>query len=221
MPASVSDLIHDLGADLRPVKRLRPPLVRALGWLAIVAATALVLAYFANLPGIAHRLEYVPDMWLAVLGSTLTTILGAVAAFELSLPDRKPAWVLLPVPGLLLWIAGTGMGCLRTWIIPGTQVATLEDARTCFTFIVSLSIPLSIIMVLMIRRACPLHPNLTALAAGLAVGAAAATLLNFFHPYDAGATDIAVHSMAIALVVVINRLVGGRLLTRTGFRAPM
>jgi hypothetical protein len=160
-------------------------------------------------------------MWLAVLGSTLTTILGAVAAFELSLPDRKPSWALLPVPGLLLWVAATGLGCLRTWVIPDMHPASMEEAHTCFMFIVSLSIPLSIIMILMIRRACPLRPNLAAAIGGLTVAAAAATLLNFFHPYDAGATDIAAHCAAVALVIAINRIVGGRLLTRRGFRPPV
>lgn len=210
--AQLDDLIGELGADLRPVRRLSPPLVRAAVWLGLVATTALVLAWFADLPGIAYRLRDVPDMWLAVLGSTLTTVLGAVAAFELSFPDRKPAWALLPVPGLILWIAGTGMGCLRAWVIPDLHAATFLEARVCFTFIVTLSIPLSIVMVLMIRRACPLRPNLTAATGGLAVAAAAATLLNFFHPYDAGATDIAVHIVAITLVIAVNRLFGGRLL---------
>lgn len=218
--AQLDDLIGELGADLRPVRRLSPPLVRAAVWLGLVATTALVLACFADLPGIAYRLRYLPDMWLAVLGSTLTTVLGAVAAFELSFPDRKPGWALLPLPGLLLWIAGTGMGCLRAWVIPDLHPATLLEARVCFTFIVTLSVPLSIVMVLMIRRACPLRPNLTAAIGGLAVAAAAATLLNFFHPYDAGSTDIAVHILAITLVIGVNRLFGGRLL-RSDLRPHM
>lgn len=212
MSTRFDDLIGDLGADLRPVRRLYPPLVRAAAWLGLVAATALVLASFADLPSIAYRLRYVPDMWLAVLGSMLTTVLGAVAAFELSFPDRKLTWALLPLPGLILWIAGTGTGCLRAWVIPDIHPATILEAKVCFTFIVTLSIPLSVVMVLMIRRACPLRPNLTAATGGLAVAAAAATLLNFFHPYDAGATDIAVHIVAIALVIGLNRLFGGRLL---------
>ena len=217
---SADDLIRQLAADLHPVKRLHSPLLRALGWIAIVVATALFLAARADLPGLAHRLQYVPDMWLAVLGSTLTTVLAAMAAFELSLPDRKPTWALLPIPGLLLWAGATGLGCLRTWIIPGAHPASIKEAQTCFVFIISLSIPLSIIMVLMIRRAYTLRPNLTAATGGLAVAAAAATLLNFFHPYDAGATDFAIHFAAIVLVISINRFVGGRLLTAQGFRAP-
>lgn len=220
MSAHLDDLIGALSADLRPVRRLHPPLVRAAVWLGVVALTALVLAWFADLPAIAYRLHAVPDMWLAVLGSTVTTVLGAIAAFELSFPDRKLTWALLPLPGLFLWIAATGMGCLRAWVIPDMHSATMLEARTCFTFIATISIPLSIVMVLMIARACPLRPNLTAAIGGLSVAAAAATLLNFFHPYDAGATDIAVHVVAIALVIGLNRLFGGRLL-RSQFRSRL
>lgn len=212
MAMPVENLITDLVADLRPVRRLAPPWLRAMGWLAVVAAVGGVLAAFADLPGIAHRLRYVPDMWLAVLGSGATTILAAIAVFELSLPDRRASWALLPLPGLALWIAGTGLGCLRTWTIPETGVATVVEGRACFIFIVSLSVPLSALMIVMIRRACPLRPNLSAICCGIAVAAGSATLLNFFHPFDAGATDIAVHLVAIGLVIGLNRLFGGWLL---------
>ena len=38
-----------------------------------------------------HRLMAAPDIWLAAMGSMLTTVFAAMAAFELSLPDRKAA----------------------------------------------------------------------------------------------------------------------------------
>ena len=49
--------------------------------------------------------------------------------------------------------------------------------------------------------------------------AAAATLLNFFHPYDAAATDLTVHAFAVALVVGINRALGGRIFSLAGVTA--
>ncbi len=212
--ASVDAMISGLTADLRPVGRLMSPGLRALAWLGLVAAAAAVLAYFSDLTDLAYRLHYVPDMWLAVIGSILTTILGAVATFQLSLPDRSPGWALLPLPGLALWIAASGMGCLRSWVIPDTHAASLAEAKDCFMFIVGLSVPLSILTILMVRRAFPMRPNLTAATGGIAAAAAAATLLNFFHPYDVGATDLAVHVAAIGLVILANRAFGGRLLRR-------
>jgi hypothetical protein len=41
-------LIRGLAADLKPVRRLPRPMLRALGWLGLVAAIALGLAVFAT-----------------------------------------------------------------------------------------------------------------------------------------------------------------------------
>jgi hypothetical protein len=205
-------LIRNLANDLVPVRRLRSPTVRALSWLGVVALVGAALARFADLPALETRLSGAPDMWLAVIGSVLTAVLAALAAFQLSLPDANRAWVLLPLPAAMLWIIASGLGCLRVWFVPGTHVAELNDARDCLIFIIGISIPLSALMFVMLRRACSLEPGLTAVSAGLATAAAAATLLNFFHPFDAAATDLAVHSCAVALVVVANWAFSGRLL---------
>ncbi len=210
-------LIRGLAADLKPVRRLPPPVLRAAAWLAAVVAIAIALAAFANLDAVWQRISAAPDLWLAVLGSTLTAILAAIAAFELSLPDAPRAWAALPLPAALLWVAASGLGCLRVWIVPQTHVASLAEARDCLIFIVSLSVPLSALLLWMLRRACPLQPGLTAAVGGLAVAAAAATLLNFFHPYDAAATDLSVHAVAVALVIAANRALCGRIFAAPGF----
>jgi hypothetical protein len=206
-------LIRDLATDLTPVRRLRSPSVRTFSWLAIVAATAVVLAMIADLSALGHRLIAAPDLWLAVTGSTLTTILAAFAAFQLSLPDARPGWALLPLPATLLWIGASGLGCLRIWFVPGTHVANPSEMRDCLIFVVGLSLPLSALLIIMLRRGCPLQPGLTAATAGFAAAAAAATLLNFFHPFDVAAIDLAVHALAVSLVIAGNRALGGRLLT--------
>src|SRR5262245_19457400 len=205
-------LIHDLAADLAPVRRLRPPSVRAFTWFAVVAAIAILLAIFGDLSALGQRISAAPDMWLSVIGSTLTAILAAVVAFQLSLPDARRTWALLPLPAVLLWIVASGVGCLRTWFVPGTHVADLSEARDCLIFIVGLAVPLSALLIIMLRRAYPLQPELTALVAGLASAAAAATLLNFFHPFDAAAIDLVIHVFAIAIVIGANWGLSGRLL---------
>ena len=205
-------LIRDLASDLAPVGRLRPPTVRALGWLAVVAIVAVALARFADLPALESRLSASPDMWLAVTGAIMTAVLAALAAFQLSLPDANRVWALLPLPAALLWVIASGIGCLRAWLVPGTHIAGLNEARDCLIFIIGISIPLSVLMFVMLRRACSLQPGLTAAMGGLATAAAAATLLNFFHPFDAAATDLAVHACAVALVIVANWSFSGRLL---------
>jgi hypothetical protein len=204
------NLIRDLGADLRPVRRLRAPALRALIWLAVVAAMALALIALSDVSAVTLRLMAAPDMWISALGSAATTVLAALAAFELLMPDRSRAWALLPMPTALIWIAATGAGCLRAWLIPNAHAATMNEEKDCLLFIVGLSVPLSALLILMLRRAYPLDPGLTAIMAGLAAAAAAATLLLLFHPFDASATDLTVHTFAVGLVVMANRVLARR-----------
>lgn len=205
-------LIQNLAADLRPVRRLRPPGLRALAWLAVVAASGAGLASISDVGAVRDRLTAVPDMWLALAGSAATAVLAALAAFQLGLPDRRPAWALLPLPTALLWLGASGLGCLRGWVLPNVHPASLGDTMDCLAFILGLSVPLSVLLVLMLRRAATLQPDLTAAMAGLAAAAAAATLLVLVHPFDASLADLAVHTSAVLAVVVANRAWGGRLL---------
>ena len=77
---SHDQLIRGLGAELRPVRRLPAPLFRALAWLAVLVALAIVLAAFANLDAVWQRISAAPDLWLAVIGSTLTAVLAAISS---------------------------------------------------------------------------------------------------------------------------------------------
>ena len=205
-------LVQALGADLTAVRRLRSPGLRVLMWLAILGAMALALAMVSDVKAMMSRLMAAPDMWVAALASMLTAVLAAAAAFELSLPDRKAAWALLPLPALLLWISASGMGCLRAWSIAGASPMPPAHVEHCLIFILGISLPLSLLLIAMLRRGFSLQPNLTAVIGGLACASAAATLLNFVHPYDAAATDLAVHALAVTIVVLVNATLGGRVL---------
>ena len=211
-PDSTDTLIWSLGADLTPVRRLAPPGQRMLVWLAIVCTIALALTLVSDVGAMIRRLTAAYDMWLAGVGSMLTALLAATAALQLSLPDRKPVWALLPLPTLLLWIGASGMGCLRPWSVAEAYPMPPGQTEHCLTFIVGLSVPLSLGFIVMLRRGFSLRPRLTAIVGGLACAAAAATLLNFIHPYDAAAADLAVHALAIAIVIVANAILGGRIL---------
>jgi hypothetical protein len=212
MDDSNDQLIGALAANLRPVRPLPPPALRTLLWLMLVAAVAAALATFSDLAVMWHRITATSDMWLAVLGWIATMATAAFAAFELSLPDRSRAWALLPLPAAALWVGASGLGCMRAYVLPGTHVAALGEARDCLLFIIGLSVPLSATLIVMLRRAYSLAPPLTAAMAGLGSAAAAATSLNFFHPFDATATDLAVHAVAVAIVVAAAWAFGTRTL---------
>ncbi len=124
------DLIAQLAADVRPVRPLRPPMLRALFWLAIaalmigtvVAAFGIRSDFMAEMGETHYQLEWA--------GSLLTGILSAIAAFHVSLPDRSRAWALLPFPGLVLWLFSIGYGCLTDWVRHGAEVSLSASASS-------------------------------------------------------------------------------------------
>jgi len=207
-------LIDRLGTDLVPVRRLLPPWLRTVGWMLVVAAIAAVLLMHYGAEPMLRRWAGTPDLGWAGMGAVITAVTAAWAAFALGVPGRRAAWAWLPLPGALLWIGASGLGCLRTWIAPGTQVASMHQSADCLIFIISFSIPLSALLIVLLRRACPLRPMLTAVLIGLASAAASASLLEICHSFDAAATDLLTHALAVAVVVAVNAAMGGRLLSK-------
>jgi hypothetical protein len=60
----------------------------------------------------------------------------------------------------------------------------------------------------LLRGGYSLRPDSTSALCGLASAAAAATISNVVHPHDAGASHLAVHGLAICMIVVSNRVLG-------------
>jgi hypothetical protein len=209
--SDISRLIGDLSADLKPVRRLPPPWLRALVWLGVVVIVAAVLVATRTLLPALGIVGNDPFMLPGAYASLLTAALAAIAAFELSLPDRSDAWIWLPVPGLVLWIALNGLGCLATLAIPGTQTTPFQF-MVCLSLIFAISLPLTAAMIVMVRRARPLRPLRVAVLGGLAASGAAATLLVLIHPHDSAVLDLAAHGVAVAVIIGLNVLLGGRLL---------
>ena len=206
-------LINALGAELTPVRRLLPPWRRALGWLLVVAVVAVGLFMRYGASTMLHRWHAAPDLGLAACGAVITAITGALASFLLAVPGRSVKWAWLPVPSAVLWIGASGLGCLRAHI-PGMPIMGLHGANDCLIFIISYSLPLSGLMIWLLRRACPLRPVLTAVTVGLASAAASASLLEICHNFDAAASDLVMHALAVAIVIGANAAMGGRLLSK-------
>jgi hypothetical protein len=213
-PRPYEALIDRLGTELVPVRRLLPPWLRTTGWLLLVGAIAAGLLMHYGADPMLRRWAATPDLAWAGVGAVVTAISAAWAAFALGVPGRRTAWAWLPLPGALLWIGASGLGCLRDWVAPGTQVAGMHQSADCLIFIISFSVPLSALLVVLLRRACPLRPTLTAVLIGLASAAGSASLLEICHAFDSAATDLLTHALAVGAVVAVNAAMGGRLLSK-------
>ena len=196
-------------ADARGGRMPWPAAVRAVLWLDAVVLAALALALGGKLPALGHGLGI--WTWTASAGSTLTAVLAALAAFELTAPGRGRAWGWLPVPGFALWVGASGLGCLA--LPGGTDVwgDTLAEAGECLAFLLKISAPLLALMLFMLWRAAPLMPWRAVAMGGIASAGAAASLLALVHPHDAALLDLGAHAIAAAVVLAVGA-VAARLL---------
>lgn len=207
MREATEQVIERLVADARPVRRLRPPMLRAALWLLAVAAIAAgAILLFSDLGVMADRLRD-PKLQVEMAATLLTGIAAVMAAFHLSLPDRSPLWALLPLPFLALWIASSGYACWRHWISVGPGGFELGESAHCLRFMLAISIPLGASLLVVLRRAAPLTPVRVAAIGGLGIGGIAAFVLQFFHPFDVTFMDLAVHLGAVAIVVAVASLI--------------
>jgi hypothetical protein len=209
---TTTELIDALVEGGGPVRRLRPPLVRAACWLALAA---LILALLAIGHGVrtdlAERLLQ-PDFALGIAAALATGVLAAIAAFCLSIPDRSRWWVLLPVPALALWAATISYGCITDWVSIGPQGIRFGDTLSCFAIIVLASVPPAIALAVMLRFAALLDSGAVAMTAALAVAAITAVAHSLLHAHDATVLILAWNLGTAGLITGIGSLFGGRAL---------
>jgi hypothetical protein len=210
---AAEELIDRLAADLAPVRRLPPPGLRAALWLLAVAALAAMLVLsFSDLATFARRAAE-PKLMVELIATLLTGIFAVIAAFELSVPDGPGWWALLPVPTFLLWLGSSGYSCWRYWIAIGPGGWRTGESADCFVWIVGVSVPLAVGLLIVLRRSRPLAPLRVAVLGGLGVASIAAFLLQFFHPFDVTFMDLGVHVAGVTLVTLIAALAARPALT--------
>ena len=180
-----SDLIETLANSATPVRRLRPPLVRAALWLMLAGAVFALLAIMHGLrPDLPIRLRQ--GLFLTSAAAALVTaMLAAIASFRLGLPESSRWWALLPCPALAVWVSSIGYGCLTEWVKMDPSGIHMGEAAQCFATLLLTSVPLSIAMLVMLRHAAALRPTIVSATAGLAIAAITSLVLSLIHEFDA------------------------------------
>ncbi|WP_431285319.1 NrsF family protein [Humitalea sp. 24SJ18S-53] len=210
---NTDDLIARLAANAKPVK----PVVagrRAMLWLAFAIAllTAVVLWHGLR-PDLPLRLD-LPAEQIQWLASVATGVLAAIAAARLAEPGRPTAWALLPVPAMVVWVAGMGWGCLADFARMGADALVLGTSWSCLGFIFGVGTPLLAVLLYLLKDGASLRPGRVSAMAGLAAAALCSAGLSLFHHLDAALMILVWHGMAVALVCCVGAVTGRLALAR-------
>jgi hypothetical protein len=205
------ELIDALVERATPVGRLRPPLMRACGWLLF---SGLLLALLAAAHGVrsdlAERLQQ-PAFVVSLVAALAAGTLAALASFLISLPDRSRWWLVLPAPALAVWVSTIGYGCFADWVSIGPDGMRLGETVRCFATLLLISVPLTLAMLVMLRHAALLRASAVAATAGLAVGAMTTAALSLLHELDATAMILVWNAGVAMLIAGLGGVFGRRM----------
>jgi hypothetical protein len=207
------ELIDLLGSELKPTRRLRSPVFRTVYWVMVAAAVVALLSVGqglrADLPlRLADR-----GFAIGLAAAAITAVCAALASFNLAIPGRARLWLLLPLPPLGVWLGSIGGQCLTHWVRYDAGRMAMDDTARCFATLVLTSLPLWLLMLVMLRRARPIHEVLTMLTGSLAVAATAATAMDLLHDLDASIMILLWNFGLGAVIVLLSALFSRPLLS--------
>ena len=209
MTHTTDRLIAAIAGAAGPIRRLRPPLWRAaLVWLAAIALLAGLVGIRGVRADIAEQLAN-PGVAFGLAMAVLTSLLAAIAACMLALPDRSTRWLLLPLPAVALWLGSIGFGCLTAWVSIEPGMVTPYEARQCLTTALLCGVPISALVIVLMRRGAPLHRTAATFAGGLTAAGITAVALTLVHSIDPSVM-ILLWNVGIVLVLIAGQTLAGR-----------
>ena len=214
---ATNSLIEQLAARAQVVRPLASPLKRTLTWAALAFVLITIVAMsFGLRPGIWNTLRQ-PAQGLEWVGSVLTGLCAAYAAFQISVPGRSPSWAWLPVFPLVLWLSGLGIGCLQDFAGQGAAAFAFEAASgDCARAITAMSFPLGLIMLVMVRHAGVVRPAPTAMLAVLGAAALSSAGVSLFHAGENSLMVLLWHVGAVLVLSLACLLLGEKLFSWIG-----
>lgn len=203
------DLIADLSAGLRPVRRGSLERVLMLGLTAGTGAAGLMMLLWLGLrPDLAAAVA-APTFWMKFAYTAGLALVGIALAERAG----RPGAPVLPTAGLIVCVAGVmgAVGAIQTMHAPPSLRPALffgGSYAVCPWLIVAVSSPVLIGVVLSLRRWAPTRPAVAGAAAGLLAGAAGATVYGF-HCTESSALFVAVwYTLGIAVTAAVGAACG-------------
>lgn len=210
---ATEDLIGRLAENAGPVRRLASPGMRALQFtgvgLLLFGGLCAWQGLRADLPLRLGQITFC----LSLAGALLTGGLAALSAAVLSVPGRASAWLLLPLPALLLWLASVGRGCLGDWIVLRADQVHRAEVIECVMSLLLTAIPLTAAMLVLRRRAAPILLWPATVAGGLATAGLVSAAMTLIHPHDASVM-VLLWNFGVLGLVLLGHLALGRFAVR-------
>ena len=207
MTENREDLIRDLVADLRPVRRAGRIGGALLAWLALAVGYSVfvVLATGPLREGALRNIVREPAFGVETLLAVLAIVALAHAALRTAVPDaaRRMQQFALPLTMMAMWIAVYVIGF---WY-PAHPVSTLGARPHCIWQAVLFSVPSLALMLWFARGLLPLQPRSTGLLAGAAAAAIPGALMQFGCMYEP-AHILAFHIGPVFIVAAIGFALG-------------
>lgn len=208
-------LISELGKDAAPVRRLRPPPVRAAMWAAIALFVITVMVF--PLGGLRPNLDLAlgkPGFLIENLFVFMAGVCATIAAFRLGVPDTRLRKSTLALIGFstLVWLY------LNVVTLAGAEQAGLSTAlggagSHCVMLLTALvGFPVALLFA-MIRRAAPAFPGWAGYSGFIAATSFGALAMRYICGTDAFEHLFVWHFMPVAVFAVCGILLG-RLLFR-------
>jgi hypothetical protein len=210
MTMKTDDVIEQLATDLTPVRALRPPGLRASGW---ISGAVFYLAILTMLrPGFAFDLDEgaVTFVLIQALGA-FAGVLAAIAAFASVVPglrSRATIWAPIVAIGWLAVMAASAWNAAES-----PAILSAQHEWMCVAVILVGGAPLVVALWLMLRRGSPMSPVRTGLLAALAGGLLANFGACVSIPHAADLITLVWHGGAV-LALVLVCIAGARLVLR-------
>jgi len=207
MTENREELIRDLVADLRPVRRAGRIGRSTAAWLALAGAYSIfaVLATGPLRPGALQNVLIVPAFGLETVLAVLAIIALAHAALRTAIPgDPQRPWSIAIALGLAgAWVSVYVIGL---WY-PAHPVSALGARNDCIWQTLLFSMPSGALLLWLSRRLLPLSPRLTGVLAGAAAAAIPGALMQFGCMYEP-AHILTAHVSPMPIMAAVGFLVG-------------
>jgi hypothetical protein len=207
------DLIERLSAELKPVSPRLPGIwLGAAAVVGVIVAAAIMIPWIGLRPDMA-RVYLSPVFWAKFAYTVAFAGLGIWAAIRLARPGGS---IRAPLIGVFVLIAATGALGIVQMLLAGPQsmraLVMGGTALVCPFYVLALSVPVYVIVVVVMRRLAPTNLAAAGFAAGLMAGAVGCWVYAF-HCTESGLPFIAIwYSAGILLSALLGALAGRFLL---------